>query len=86
MSKVMIDITGGNLDGTFEINDFRDYIFIGIRNIVRKYPLQPNGEKIEIEEVRYFDVNTCNSSHYQTDYEVEYFKQTKDLNGYCFEN
>ena len=37
MSKVVIDITGGNLDGTFEINDYRDYIFIGARNIIRSY-------------------------------------------------
>ena len=86
MSKIMIDITGGNLDETFEINDYRNYIFIGIRNVIRKYPLSANGEKEEIEEIKYFDVNKCNASYYATEYEIDYFDQTKDLNGYCFEN
>jgi len=37
MSKLMIDITGNNVEETFDINESREYVHIGIRNIEKKY-------------------------------------------------
>ena len=37
MSKTIIDITGNNLDSTVDINEYRDYIYVGARNIIRRY-------------------------------------------------
>jgi len=35
MNKVMIDLSSGNFDDTIIYDDVKDYIFIGVRNIVR---------------------------------------------------
>ena len=35
MNKVMIDLSSGNFDDTIIYDDVKDYIFIGIRNIIR---------------------------------------------------
>ena len=70
MSKTIIDITGNNLDNTIDINEFREYIHVGARNIIRKYVKDAvTGEIEEIEEVKHFDVNRCNNSYFETEYE-----------------
>ena len=89
MNKVMIDLSSGNFDDTIIYDDVKDYIFIGIRNIVRKYNANPEGgvgsDKILNETTVNFDIVPCDESNYDTDYEKEYFEITKDLNATCFD-
>jgi len=89
MNKVMIDLSSGNFDDTIIYDDVKDYIFIGIRNVVRKYTPNPEGgvgaDKILNETTNHFDVVRCDESNYDTDYEKEYFEITKDLNASCFD-
>ena len=87
MSKTIIDITGNNLDSTVDINEYRDYIYVGARNIIRRYVKnQTSGEVQEIEEVKWFDVNRCNNSYFETEYEKGYISEKNYLDGYCLEN
>ena len=88
MNKVMIDLSSGNFDDTIVYDDVKDYIYIGIRNIVRKYDTSAtvDGEKVLNETTRYFDVVMCNESNYDTDFEKSYYQTTKDLKATCFGN
>ena len=87
MSKTIIDITGTNLDTTVDINEYRDYIYVGARNIIRTYVKnQTSGEIQEFEEVKYFDVNRCNDTYFETAYEKGYILEKNYLDGYCLEN
>ena len=88
MNKVMIDLSSGNFDDTIVYDDVKDYIYIGIRNIVRKYDTSATvgGEKVLNETTRYFDVVMCNESNYDTDFEKSYYQTTKDLKATCFGN
>ena len=43
MSLVMLDLTNWNLDKTIEYDNYRDYIHIGLRNIIITYTNASDG-------------------------------------------
>ena len=85
MNKVMIDLSSSNFDDTIVYDDVKDYIYIGLRNIIRRHDPQPDGSKVLNETTNYFDVVMCDESNFDTDFEKEYFDTTKDLNATCFD-
>ena len=82
----MIDLTSGNLDETIDYDDYQDYIYIGARNIFKKYTNTSNGEKQMEEVTEIFNIVKCDESNYETVFEKKYYEHNKDLIAYCLDN
>ena len=72
MSLVMLDLTNANLDQTMDVDEYRDYIHIGLKNIIRTYTNNSEGI-IENEIINEYELTKCDESYYKTDFEQKYY-------------
>ena len=66
MNKVMVDLSSGNFDDTIAYDDYKDYVFIGIRNVIRKYVQTPAG-KVLNETTNRYGLARCDETNFRGD-------------------
>ena len=73
MSHIILDLTSANLDQTLELDEYKDYIHIVLKNVIHTYENTSEGISVENEIINEYELGNCDESYYKTEFEQKYY-------------